>query len=71
MCTGRTGRAGGSRATLGRVGSRTLAYTAVVTAIAVGLGLLLVNLIQPGVAFDPALRESVMAGSGVRSPEPA
>jgi Na+/H+-dicarboxylate symporter len=56
----------GDIATLGRVGSRTLAYTAVVTAIAIGLGLLLVNLIQPGVAFDPALRESVMAGSGAR-----
>jgi len=59
----------GDIATLGRVGSRTLAYTAVVTAIAVGLGLLLVNLIQPGVAFDPALRESVMAGSSARSHE--
>jgi len=59
----------GDIATLGRVGSRTLAYTAVVTAIAVGLGLLLVNLIQPGVAFDPALRESVMAGSSIRSHE--
>jgi DAACS family dicarboxylate/amino acid:cation (Na+ or H+) symporter len=59
----------GDIATLGRVGSRTLAYTAIVTAIAVGLGLLLVNLIQPGVAFDPALRESVMAGSSIRSHE--
>ena len=59
----------GDIATLGRVGSRTLGYTAVVTAIAVGLGLLLVNLIQPGIAFDPALRESVMAGSSARSHE--
>lgn len=33
---------------LGRIGVRTLIYTAVLSAIAVGLGLLLVNLLQPG-----------------------
>jgi dicarboxylate/amino acid:cation (Na+ or H+) symporter, DAACS family len=59
----------GDLATLGRIGSRTLVSTATITTIAVGLGLLLVNLIQPGVDFDPALRESVMAGSAARSHE--
>lgn len=59
----------GDIATLGRVGSRTLAYTALVTSIAVGLGLLLVNVIHPGVGFDPTLRESVMAVSSARSHE--
>ena len=59
----------GDVASLGRIGSRTLAYTAIITAIAVGLGLLLVNLIQPGLGFDPALRASVMAGSSARSHE--
>ena len=33
---------------LGRIGMRTLGYAAVLSAIAVGLGLLLVNLIRPG-----------------------
>ncbi|MBL8627392.1 MAG: dicarboxylate/amino acid:cation symporter [Myxococcales bacterium] len=33
---------------LGRIGVRTLAYTAILSAIAVGLGLLLVNVIAPG-----------------------
>ena len=59
----------GDVASLGRIGSRTLLYTAVVTALAVGLGLLLVNVIQPGIGFDPALRELVMASSSARSHE--
>jgi len=59
----------GDVATLGRIGSRTLLYTIAVTSIAVALGLLLVNLIQPGVGFDPALRESVMNGAGARAQE--
>jgi DAACS family dicarboxylate/amino acid:cation (Na+ or H+) symporter len=57
----------GDVAALGRIGSRTLLYTAAVTAIAVAVGLLLVNLIQPGIGFDPAIRDSVMAGAGARS----
>jgi DAACS family dicarboxylate/amino acid:cation (Na+ or H+) symporter len=59
----------GDIATVGRIGWRTLIYTAVVTAVAVALGLLLVNLFQPGVGFDPALRESIMHGAGARAHE--
>jgi Na+/H+-dicarboxylate symporter len=39
---------------LGRIGWRTLAYTVVLSAIAVLIGLVLVNWIQPGVGLDPA-----------------
>lgn len=42
---------------LGRVGGKTLFYTVIVSTLAVGLGLLLVNLIQPGVNDSPLLRE--------------
>jgi len=59
----------GDIATMGRIGARTLLYTVAVASIAVALGLVLVNLIQPGVDFDPALRESVMNGAGARAQE--
>ncbi len=48
---------------LGRIGWRTLMYTAVVTSVAILVGLVLVNLIQPGVGFDSGLRDSVMQAS--------
>ena len=40
---------------LGRIGWKTLAYTVLLSAVAVLLGLLLVNLLKPGVGVDPAL----------------
>lgn len=42
----------GDIASLGRLGWKTLMYTAVVTATAVMIGLLVVNLIQPGVGLN-------------------
>ena len=42
---------------LGRVGGKTLIYTVVVSAIAVGIGMLFVNVFQPGESDAPALRE--------------
>jgi DAACS family dicarboxylate/amino acid:cation (Na+ or H+) symporter len=51
----------GDIASLGRLGWKTLIYTAVVTGIAVGIGLLTVNLIQPGLHMDPALVNQAMA----------
>ena len=43
------------------VGLRTLAYTVVVSAIAVAISLLLVNALQPGAGVDPALARSLIA----------
>lgn len=54
----------GDIASLGRIGWRTLIYTAVVTSIAILIGLVVVNLLQPGLGFDPALRDSFLATSG-------
>jgi Na+/H+-dicarboxylate symporter len=59
----------GDIASLGRLGWKTLTYTAVVTGIAVGLGLLAVNLLQPGLHMDPALVNRAMAESAVKAGE--
>jgi len=53
----------GDIASLGRLGWKTLNYTAVVTALAVGIGLLCVNLLQPGTHMDPALVEQAMSSA--------
>src|SRR5690242_8824298 len=45
---------------LGRIGWRTLAYTIVVSGIAVILGLLLVNWLQPGAGIDPARAQALL-----------
>lgn len=51
----------GDIASLGRLGWRTLLYTASVTGIAVGIGLLMVNLLQPGTHMSPELVQQAMA----------
>ena len=53
----------GDIASLGRVGLRMLIYIIVVTSIAIGIGLLVINLIQPGVGFDPAIRDGLLAAN--------
>jgi DAACS family dicarboxylate/amino acid:cation (Na+ or H+) symporter len=57
----------GDIGTLGRIGWRTLAYTVVLSAIAVLVGLLLVNLFQPGAGVDPALAERLLAEGAERA----
>src|SRR5215470_2381232 len=53
----------GDIARLGRVGGRMLFYTALLTSIAIAIGLFVINLIQPGVGFDPAIRDSLLAAN--------
>jgi DAACS family dicarboxylate/amino acid:cation (Na+ or H+) symporter len=57
----------GDIASLGRLGWKTLMYTAAVTGMAVGIGLLMVNLIQPGLHLDPALAQQAMANNAVKT----
>ncbi len=52
---------------LGRVGWRTLAYTLVVSAIAVLIGLVLVNLFRPGDGVDPVLAQKLLADGSERA----
>lgn len=51
----------GDIASLGRLGWKTLIYTGVVTGLAVLIGLLMANLLQPGTHMDPALVARAMA----------
>lgn len=51
----------GDIASLGRLGWKTLNYTAVVTGLAVAIGLVCVNLLQPGTHMDQALVERAMS----------
>jgi DAACS family dicarboxylate/amino acid:cation (Na+ or H+) symporter len=57
----------GDIASLGRLGWRTLVYTAVVTGIAVGIGVLMVNLLQPGLHLDPATLNQAMAQGAAKA----
>lgn len=52
---------------LGRVGLKTLAYTVVVSGIAVGIGIGLVNLFRPGDGISPEVRARLLAGAAERS----
>jgi DAACS family dicarboxylate/amino acid:cation (Na+ or H+) symporter len=54
---------------LGRVGWKTLAYTVIASGIAVGLGLLLVNWLQPGAGVDPAAAQAMLAQGADRAKE--
>jgi Na+/H+-dicarboxylate symporter len=53
---------------LGRIGLKTLAYTVVVTGIAVLVGVTLVNLIRPGDGLPPTLRDTLQSRA---APPPA
>ncbi|MBS7458385.1 dicarboxylate/amino acid:cation symporter [Coralloluteibacterium stylophorae] len=54
---------------LGRIGFKTLLWIVAVTAVAVTLGLVLVNLLQPGAGLDEAARAALMAQAGERGGE--
>jgi DAACS family dicarboxylate/amino acid:cation (Na+ or H+) symporter len=59
----------GDIASLGRLGWKTLIYTAAVTGMAVAIGLLMVNLLQPGLHMDPALVQQAMASNASKAGE--
>jgi len=50
----------GDVASLGRIGWKTLGYTALLSGIAVLLGLVMVNLFRPGAGVDPALAQQLL-----------
>ena len=52
---------------LGRIGWRTLAYTLIVSAIAVIIGLVLVNLFRPGDGVDPLLAKQLLKEGSERA----
>ncbi|MEW2973708.1 cation:dicarboxylase symporter family transporter, partial [Pseudomonas juntendi] len=46
---------------LGRIGWKTLAYTVLLSGIAVGIGLVLVNLLKPGAGVDPQVAAMMLS----------
>ncbi|MCW5580083.1 MAG: dicarboxylate/amino acid:cation symporter [Luteimonas sp.] len=57
----------GDIGSLGRIGWRTLAYTIVLSGLAVLLGLLMVNLFKPGAGVDPALAQQLLSEGAERA----
>jgi DAACS family dicarboxylate/amino acid:cation (Na+ or H+) symporter len=57
----------GDLRTLGRVGLKTLAYTIVVSAIAVLIGIATVGILRPGEGIDPATRARLTEGAAARA----
>ena len=52
---------------LGRIGWRTLAYTIMLSGIAVLIGLVLVNVIKPGAGVEPALAQQLLVEGSERA----
>ncbi len=57
----------GDMRSLGRVGWRTLAFTIVVSTLAVAIGLVLVNWIRPGEGVDPEVAQRLLADASSRA----
>ena len=57
----------GNVRTLGRIGWRTLAYTVIVSGIAVLIGLVLVNVLKPGAGVDPVAAQQLLAQGSERA----
>ena len=54
---------------LGRIGWKTLAYTILLSGIAVGIGLVLVNVLKPGAGVDPVVAAQMLTENAERSKE--
>ncbi|MFN7965397.1 MAG: dicarboxylate/amino acid:cation symporter [Acidobacteriota bacterium] len=52
---------------LGRIGSKTLVYTVVVSTIAVAIGIAAVNLLRPGDGFSDEVKQQLTSGAKERS----
>ncbi|HSN85720.1 MAG TPA: dicarboxylate/amino acid:cation symporter [Thermoanaerobaculia bacterium] len=52
---------------LGRIGLKTFLYTVVVSAVAVLIGITLVNVLQPGAGISPELKARLTQGAGERA----
>lgn len=59
----------GDPGALGRIGIKTLLWVLLVTSIAVTIGLVMVNVVQPGIGLDPTLVAGLMAESSARATE--
>jgi dicarboxylate/amino acid:cation (Na+ or H+) symporter, DAACS family len=57
----------GDLKSLGRIGLKTLAYTVVVSTIAVLLGLFLVNTVRPGTGVSPDVKRRLLEGAAERA----
>ncbi len=59
----------GDPASLGRIGIKTLLWVLLVTSIAVTIGLVMVNVVRPGIGLDPTLVAGLMEQSSARATE--
>ncbi|HEX5756621.1 MAG TPA: dicarboxylate/amino acid:cation symporter [Arenimonas sp.] len=59
----------GDPKSLGRIGGKTLLYIALVTAAAVSIGLLLVNLLQPGSGLPPEVAQQLLSSGASQAGE--
>jgi Na+/H+-dicarboxylate symporter len=59
----------GDIASLGRIGMRTLIYAAVLTGVAVAIGLIAVNLLKPGIGIDPEILRATLATGSAKAAE--
>jgi Na+/H+-dicarboxylate symporter len=57
----------GDPKSLGRIGLKTLAYIMAVTGIAVTIGLVMVNLLEPGRGLPPEVGQSLIAGAAEKT----
>lgn len=57
----------GDVASLGRIGWKTLGYTVVLSAVAVLLGLVIVNVFKPGAGVDPVLAQQLLTEGAERA----
>ncbi len=57
----------GDIASLGRIGWKTLAYTVIVSGIAVVIGLVLVNWLKPGAGVDPVIAQQMLSQGSERA----